>query len=54
MFRHCGNNTCEAVMMALPAFGAGVLLTLFLPPCILCGTCGAILLGAGIVCFLSK
>ena len=50
----CSFNVCEVATIAMPAFGAGVLLTMLMPPCILCGVCGVILLGAGISCLILK
>lgn len=54
MKRCCGSNLCEAVIIGTSAFGAGVLLTLFMPSGILCGVCGLLFLGAGISCIVLK
>lgn len=48
------NNLCEIACAALPAFGAGVLLTMFLPPVVLVGACAAAAIGFGVICFISK
>ena len=37
----------EAAAVALPAFGAGVIFTMFMPPCLLADTCALIFVGAG-------
>ncbi len=47
-------DICSTVTVALPAFGAGVLLTLFLPPGILVGACAALSVGVGVLCIVSK
>ncbi len=45
---------CETVIVGASAFGAGVLLTVFMPPCALCGICGLVFLGVGVTCALLK
>ncbi|MBR2474317.1 MAG: hypothetical protein IKB51_04745 [Clostridia bacterium] len=47
-------NLCETALVAAPAFGAGVLVGLFMPTCVVCGACALMLLGTGAVCLLSK
>ncbi len=48
------NNLCELASAALPAFGAGVLLTMFLPPVVLVGACAAASVAFGVACFIWK
>ncbi len=52
--RYCGSNLCEAVIVGTSAFGAGVLLTLFMPAGVLCGVCGLLFLSAGVACIVLK
>lgn len=40
--------------LMLPAFSAGILLTLFLPPCVLVGATAAVSVAFGAVCLFSK
>ncbi len=47
-------DVCNMMTLALPSFGAGVLLTLFLPPCVLVGACAAVSVAFGVICIISK
>lgn len=47
-------DLCEIAVIAMPAFGAGMLLALIAPPFILCGACGLVLLGAGAAFIITK
>ena len=44
--KHCF-AVWEVAAIALPAFGAGVLFTMFMPSCLLCGTCALVFVGSG-------
>ena len=48
------SNLCEIGLIAFPAFGAGMLLTLFLPPCALVGASALSLVVLGVLCLLCK
>lgn len=50
----CCMNFHEIATVALPAFGAGVLLTMFLPPVILVGTCACASVAFGVICITTK
>ncbi len=47
-------DICRTVTIAVPAFGTGVLMTLFFPPIVLVGACAAGAVGFGVLCVLSK
>ena len=47
-------DICEIGTVALPAFGAGVLLTMFFPPCVMCGICAVAAVGYGVACFIFR
>lgn len=58
--KHCANLCCpprtaigNVASIAFPAFGAGVLLTVFLPSCVLVGVCAATAVAFGVVCLIS-
>ena len=44
----------EVAAVALPAFGAGVLFTMFMPSYLLCGTCALVFVGAGAAILLTR
>ena len=45
---------CEIGYVALPAFGVGVLTTLFLPPCAILGISAILSVAFGAVCLANK
>ena len=49
----CGCEIKEIAIIALPSFGAGVLLTMFLPPALMLGTCAAASVAFGVICIIS-
>ena len=49
----CRSSISDVACVALPAFGAGVLLTLFLPPCVLVGVSALLSVGFGVACLVS-
>ena len=50
----CQKNVCDLVTVALPAFSAGILLTIFLPPSVLVGATASVSVAFGIICLFSK
>lgn len=50
----CHSCVCDAVTVMLPAFSAGILLTLFLPPSVLVGATAAVSVAFGVICLFSK
>ncbi len=50
----CHNSVCDIATIMLPAFSAGILLTLFLPPCVLVGATAAVSVAFGALCLFSK
>ena len=50
----CQGSVCDAATLMLPAFGLGILLTLFLPPAILVGATAAVSVAFGILCLFVK
>ena len=45
---------CEIGYVALPAFGAGVLVALFLPPCVVAVVSAAVSIAFGAACIASR
>ena len=50
-FKCC--RICRIGYVALPAFGVGVLTSLFLPPCVTVGISAAVSIAFGVACVMS-